>query len=226
MSNKTESEKIFEAFCNLNQITCEEIVASSIQQSPDYKIQLLGQDIIVEIKQFDPNDEEKETIRKRQQGESLAFGTIPGDRIRGAIHTSNKQFKRRFDGKTPSLLVVYDNVMPPSTSHTRGYCVMVAMKGFDKVEVLLSKDPKKTPIFGETVSGSNREMRLDANTTISAIAVLLLHGDDSIGLNVYHNQFAKIPVDPALLRINNVRQFKLPENSQNSLDKSWEELLM
>ncbi len=169
MSHKTKSEKLFEAFCNSNQITWEQIVASSTQQSPDYKIRLSGQDIIVEIKQFDPNEEEKETIRKQQQGESLAFGITPGDRIRKAIRKSVKQLKRLSNEKTPTLLVVYDNVMRPFMpfSHTSDYCVMTAMKGFDEVKVLLSKDPKKTPIFGETVSGSERALRQDANTTIS-----------------------------------------------------------
>ena len=100
--------------------------------------------------------------------------------------------------------------------------MMTAMKGVDQVPIKVPRNPKKSVIFGELESGSKRAMRSDANTTVSAVAEIRPYADDDIHFHVYHNRFASVPIDPTLLRISNVKQFRLPEVSQNSLDKSWE----
>lgn len=227
MSQKSTSEYLFEKFCYLNELPCEKIEESSTQR-PDYRVRISGQDFIIEIKQFDPNKKEKEVIDKINQGDHMAFSINPGERIRKAIHKANSQLKQLSNGKIPALLVVYDNITHapfwdhPNEYHTNEYCVMTAMKGVDTIPISVPKDPKQSMTFGEVVSGGKRELRSDANTTISAIAVLKRFADDDIRLDVYHNPFAAVPIEPMLLRINNVNQFRLPKDSKNSLDKTWE----
>lgn len=218
MSHQSKSESLFETFCDLNQISCERIEESSRVKTPDYKINLSGQDIIVEIKQFDPSKEEKDVINRKQQGENIAFDINPGERIRKAIRKANPQLKMFSERKIPTLLVVFDNVTPYQF-HTEDYCVMTAMKGVDQIPVLVPKDIQKSAIFGEVESGGNRAMRPDANTAISAVATMRLYADDNILFCIYHNRFAAVPMDKALFRVGKVKQFELPEGSKNSLDQ-------
>lgn len=221
MSKKSKSEKMFEAFCSLNQISFEKIETST-QQRPDYRIFLSGNEVIVEVKQFEPNEEEEEIIRRKAAGENIPFGVIPGKRIRGEIRSANRQLKTVTQEDKPTLLVVFDNVTPLCL-HTNEYSVMTAMKGLDTILVYVPKKLQDPPVFGETISGKEKAMRSDANTTISAVAVLHPYDDDNIGLSIYHNCFARAPIDPALLRVSNVQQFCLPKESHNSLD-CWEHL--
>ncbi len=226
MSQKSKSEKLFETFCNLNQISWEKIEESSLARRPDYKINLSGQDFIVEIKQFDLNEEEQEIIKRQQQGEGIAFSINPGERIRKAIRKANSQLKQLSKGKIPTLLFVFDNVFPdpclgPWLGHTSEYCVMTAMKGVDQIPVAVPRDPKQPNVFGKVESGGKRAMRSDINTTISAVAAIDAYDEDNIHLRVYHNWYAAVPIDPALLHISNVKQFRLPEALKNSLEKSW-----
>ncbi|MGB8698733.1 MAG: hypothetical protein WCD18_04890 [Thermosynechococcaceae cyanobacterium] len=223
MSQKTKSENLFEKFCDLNQIPWEKIEESSLAKRPDYQVEFFGQDFIVEIKQFDPNKEERDLIRRQQQGENIAFSINPGERIRKAIRSANSQLRQLSKGTIPTLLVVYDNVTSaPWWDHTSEYSMMTAMKGVDQIPIKVPRDPKKSVIFGELESGGKRAMRSDANTTVSAVAEIRPYADDDIHFRVYHNWFASVPIDPALLRISNIKQFRLPEVSRNSLDKSWE----
>lgn len=226
MSQKSKSEELFETFCNLNQILWEKIQESSLSRRPDYKINLSGQDFIVEVKQFDPNEEEQKIIKKKQQGESLAFSINPGERIRKAVRRANSQLKQLSCGKLPTLLVVFDNVIPDPClgswlGHTSEYCIMTAMKGVDQIPVAIPKDPKQPVVFGEVESGGKRAMRSDINTTISAVAAIVAYDDENIHLCVYHNCYAAVPIDPALLNISSIKQFRLPEASKHSLEKSW-----
>jgi hypothetical protein len=224
MSRRSKSESLFEKFCDSNQILWERIEESSATRSPDYKINLSGQDLIVEIKQFDPNGEEQEIIKRKEQGECIAFGINPGERVRKAIRKANSQLKQLSKGTIPTLLVVFDNVTPYPESrlgHTSDYCVMTAMRGVDQIPVAVPNDPKKSVVFGEVESGGKRAMRSDVNTTVSAVAAMIECADNNICLRIYHNRFAAIPVDPTVFRIENARQFRLPENSKSSLEKGW-----
>jgi hypothetical protein len=223
MSQQTKSENLFEKFCALNQIPWRKIEESSLVQKPDYQVKFSGQDFIIEIKQFDPNQEELDLITREKQGENIAFSINPGERIRKAIRSANSQLKQLSKGTIPTLLVVYDNVTPaPWWDHTYAYSMMTAMKGVDQISVKIPRNPKKSIIWGEVESGGKRAMRSDANTSVSAVAEIRPYAEDNIHFYVYHNQFASVPIDPALLRLCNVKQFRLPEFSQNSLDKRWE----
>jgi hypothetical protein len=51
------------------------------------------------------------------------------------------------------------------------------------------------------------------NTSISAIGSLFMTGPDAVHLAVYHNRFAAIPLNPALLAAHGVPQFRLSEET-------------
>lgn len=213
MSKQTKSEYEFEKFCGLMHIFYRKVHESQ-QQRPDYEIVLSDQQVLVEVKQFDPNPEEQEVIILQNQGKASAFSIEPGKRLRKAIHEANRQLKSLSKGKIPSLLIVYDNT--PHKFHTIDYSVRTAMLGLDEINFYISKKPQEPVTFGETFSGKKgRALRQNANTSISAIAVLqpFWHNVDLV---VFHNKFAIQPINPRSLRFANVRQFWLPEITQNS----------
>lgn len=79
----TKSEQLFEAFCE--QIAVEWMrVPEATGRCPDYEIYTNGTRIIAEIKQIDPNEEEKGLEKRQCKGKVVVFGATPGERIRRA----------------------------------------------------------------------------------------------------------------------------------------------
>lgn len=185
---KTVSESMFEDFCACAGIACTAIDTAETRR-PDYEIESGGHRIVIEIKQFDPNEDEAASNRSFA-GDGVG-GTIiiPGDRIRKAIHSAAPQLKAISRGERPAMLVVYNN--SGAMQHTHSYSVATAMHGLDEVPVLVPKDPSISPRFLDARSGRGKKMTANANTTISAIGVLRTAFDDTPILCVHHNPHAE-----------------------------------
>ena len=85
LMSKTVSENLFEHFCNDNHIEYKRIEASSIpdKKEPDYEIQTVTEIVVVEVKQFDPSEEEKKLYQQLQErGYTDAYGGEPGAKAR------------------------------------------------------------------------------------------------------------------------------------------------
>ncbi|MFO1351698.1 MAG: hypothetical protein U1F68_13920 [Gammaproteobacteria bacterium] len=220
MSVKTKSEILFESFCNSIEIQWRKIGESS-KERPDYEINIADQIVFVEVKQFDPNTQEREANKRLQQGHIAVLGGQPGERIRSVIRKANSQLKELSKGKCCTLLIAYNNT--PCSLHTDPYAVMTAMQGFDIQNALVHRNQWNPPSFGEIISGRiGRSMRPDCNTSTSAFATL--HSDNAQRyLNVYHNRFAAKSLNPNFLRYPNIRHFQIPKYSLNSL-ANWEEV--
>ncbi len=219
MSKKTESEQLFEDLCSSLAIPWSR-VAEAGDRRPDYEVHLLGHRMVVEVKQFDPNPEEKKAARQREAGKVVAVGTRPGDRIRKAIQSAATQLKALSDGAAPALLVVHNNV-PLTRQHTDPYSVATAMQGLDVVPVDVPHDLSMQPQFQAARSGPGKKMTEQANTTISGIAVLELDPNGDPALHVYHNRLAKNSVDPEWLRAPRVTHWRLKGDGATSFDP-WE----
>src|SRR4051794_31163144 len=97
------------------------------------------------------------------------------------------------------------------------------MQGLDVIDVSGPRDPAVRPTIGPTRSGPERAMRPDANTSTSAIAVIDELGSEKARLAVFHNRHATVPIPVNVFRTLGVAQFRLPEDSTNSLDAPWSE---
>ena len=88
----TESEELFRRFCKSQGWRVERIDEHSVaeeSQMPDFRLQLRdGAGIVVEVKQFDPNPEEREAAQGRGSG---VLGGKPGHRVRQVITKANNQ---------------------------------------------------------------------------------------------------------------------------------------
>lgn len=218
--SQNRSETLFEIFCDQVGVPWQRVPEES-ERRPDYEIFLHGVRIFAEVKQLDPNAEEEALAKRTAQGEVVAFGSTPGERIRREVREANRQLKKVASEAFPTVVVIFNNT--PCSLHTDPYAVMTAMQGIDAVEVSVPREPSESLSFGPTISGPERGMRSDANTTISAIALLQGENSEDVHLDLYHNRFARCPLDPEFLRTPRIRQFRIPQGAPNSL-VAWEDV--
>jgi hypothetical protein len=82
MSAETASEKLFEEFCQLNRIPCVRI-ARTAARTPDYVINLGSTQVTCEVKQIDPNDEDRQELAELQRG--VSTGRYLPNRLRAKL---------------------------------------------------------------------------------------------------------------------------------------------
>lgn len=208
----TVSETLFAAFCRQKQFVVIRVEPSDTagEKRPDYLVRSRSRrsrTMVVEIKQLEPNAQERKALRTGDQTGAYDWPMItPGERIRDAIGAAAPQIKALATDGQPALLVIYDNIFTHSL-HTDPYAVLTAMRGLDIVPVAVPRDPTLSPTFGAPRPGPRRRMTANANTTISAIALLRRVGPRGTALHVFHNRFARVPLRRRDLLGVNVRHF-------------------
>lgn len=173
MSNKTVSERLFECFCDDNHIEYKRIEASSIpnKKEPDYEIQMATELVVVEVKQFDPSEEEKKLYKQLwERGYTDAYVREPGAKARLKIQAGAKQLKARSKGKLPTLLVLYNNV-PISDRGVDPYEIKTAMYGIEKIDLAVDPDANRVSVT-ERGFGPKRKVTPSSNTSLSAVGAL------------------------------------------------------
>jgi hypothetical protein len=218
---KTASEIFFENLCADLGVSLKRISETNTK-TPDYELTIEDQLIIAEVKEMTRNNEEEESDRVFQnRGLGNVLCTTPGNRVRKKISESSPQIKARANGKYPSLLVLFDN--GSGVGHLDPYCIRVAMYGLEQVHIAIPLDPSVSPYAMGMSYGPKRKMTEEHNTSISAIGVLVLTGPNTIFLNVYHNKFAAVPLEPRLLEKYSIPQFKLEDEVPGNTTQ-WEKV--
>jgi hypothetical protein len=214
------AEQLFERFCGRVGIKAIRIPTGT-EKTPDYRISICDHDVVVEVKQIDPNKEEEAELAKFDRGESGGYSALPGTRLRRELSKADKQLATVAKDRHPAMAVFYNNVF--LRYHTDPYNIRVAMYGVEQVVVAVSSDPKVRPRYVGTKFGPKRKLTPEHNRTTSAVGALILNppGDlQSPQLIVYHNIYARHPLPPELLRPYGIMQFTLPEGSPNE-SREW-----
>lgn len=212
---RTISESMFEELCRSVGIDCDR-VDETTTQTPDYEVGFSGHRIVAEVKQFDPNGEEAESIRLLAAGGNGDTTATPGQRIRKSIDDAAPQLRALSKGECPTMVVVYNN--SGAKQHTDPYSVATAMQGLDVVPVVVPEDPSTSPQFQDVRSGPKKRMTTIHNTKISAIGVLDTDFDGHTHLFIYHNRHASHPIGPEWLRHSRVHHYHLPDGVTSSLE--------
>lgn len=205
MNDLTVSEILFEQFCEGNSIPYERIEQEQ-HGTPDYCVYFGEHLVIAEVKQTDPNEKDLE-LREHGRSRGIAGGwEKSGRRVRIKIDSAKRQLKLRSQGQYPAILVLYDNVPIGSIDADD---IKTAMYGHETVKLDLLESPEDMSVEIEKIGfGSERKFTSSHNTTFSAIALLHKFGG-SLHLFVFHNIYAKHPIDPSWLRRDMVRHFTL-----------------
>lgn len=222
---KTQSEKWFEKFCANVGLVCHRI-SEEDDKTPDYQLQIDGQSIIVEVKEFSRNKVEQRSDRfLKERGYGEALSNTPGDRIRKKIADSSAQIKAKTKGIHPSILVLCDIKYGSGQimGHTDPYNIRVGMYGLEQVHIAVPTDVSVSPYATGMSYGPKRKMTANQNTSISAIGILSTPNKDDIRLDVYHNIYAANPLDPALIAGHEIRQYCL-EDAESETTAQWKEI--
>ncbi len=203
-----KSETLFEHFCTQNVIKYKRIPTGE-NKTPDFVIWLDSIQVIVEVKQIDPNSKDLQTLKKPPEDwdESDLYDEMPGERVRLKIKSAMPQLRRRAKNQHPAIIVLLDNVHLWSEL-LDSYAVRVAMYGIETILISSKVAPESGAEVLSRWHGSRRKVSAKHNTTLSAVAVVR-EKDNAICLDIYHNMFACIPLSPDLLRLPSVKHYAL-----------------
>jgi hypothetical protein len=211
----THSEIFFKKYCARLEIKCIPFQTGE-SKTPDYELIIDEQRIIVEVKEIDRNRSEHESLR--QYGREEASG-VPGDRVRRKIWKASSQIIALTQEIYPSILVLYDLTRG---GHLNPYLIRVAMYGLEQIDVMVPVNPSESPYYTGMSYGPKRRMTKDNNTSISAIGVLSTPRPYEIVLDIYHNKYAAVPLNPQLLTKYIIHQFILEDELPGKTAK-WKE---
>jgi len=212
MSAETASEKLFEEFCRLTGIPCSRVATAAVR-TPDFVIELGGMQVICEVKQIDPNDEDLQELAELRSG--VGAGRYLPNRLRAKLKNVSAQLKNASESGRPTLLVVYDNT--PFKGYTDHADAVQAMFGRNSVRVLMLTDPSLPPEVSDPFFGGDRGMGPERNTAVSAIAILDGGPRPPLTMRVYHSPYAAVRLDPAVFNSLPVTQRVLPDSTEVSL---------
>lgn len=142
MSMQTDSEILFERFCNETAIPYAPIPPEpeAGRQTPDYELHLQVPPILAEIKQINLNPEDRALSRQLHETGTYAFEDLPGKRVRGKIPEAASQLKARAKPNQPTLLIIYNNV-DTLRGFTDPFQVMSAMYGVPEAVLVRNCTP-------------------------------------------------------------------------------------
>jgi hypothetical protein len=191
MFNPTESESYFELWCNQRNIEFRRIQASRVQgrQRPDYAINLHRKWCVVEVKQIEPNDVDSDWA-ERVLGTSEYGRLAPGARLTKPIRKASDQLRKFSIRRFPTIVVLFDTTM---RFHTNPRRVRAAM--FGRPILWFTKRPNGNAQLSQTCSHEDATLTERENTSISAVAVLQRAADRDMIIDLYHNPFARVPID-------------------------------
>lgn len=218
---KTFSEQLFEEYCANARLTCNR-VPEEAGKTPDYELVIETQRIIVEVKEFDRNEDEKESDRLlKQRGYGKVLSYTPGERVRQKIAAASSQIKARTQSMYPGLLVLLNS----GYGHADPYHIRTAMYGLERVHIAVPPLTASdfTPHATGMSYGPRRRMTENANTSISGIGVLATPGPDDVRLLVFHNKYAAIPLNPDLLARHGIVQYQIEDEVFGETAK-WREV--
>lgn len=202
MTQKTDSEVIFEKFCNQLKINYTSIPCTD-KKTPDYILILGSQRVLAELKQLESNEEDRDLYNQaRVKGFVVAFCNSVS-RVRRKIQRAGKQLKSQNNGLTPALAVIYDNGTSGGVDNTD---IKTAMYGDEKAiaSYFNNQFVNVTPLH----AGGNRRLTDSCNTTISAVG-LLWGPKNELSISIFHNHFAANPINPDWFRHDRFRHFAL-----------------
>jgi hypothetical protein len=217
----TKGEFALQQFCKENAIKYTRITESH-EQTPDYQLTIGELAIIVEVKDIEMNDEEKDVQEKKKNDPYCVWGSNSvGSRVRDKISKANRQLKKLMKGKIPSMLVLFD-ARPSPFNILSPYEIKVAMYGFETYDLSVPKD-FSPPFIKSRRFGKGKRTTPEHNTSTSAISILRLdYKTNRYQLDIYHNHFSTAPLSSVSLKsFNAVTQFTLNKNREDDFGE-WE----
>ena len=176
---KTESEALFESFCDINRIPWTRVEPGD-SPTPDYVITFPGAgQIYFEIKQID------EDPNFRDLG-GVSTRTV-GSHVHSKIDAGRAQMKVGANLGAASVLLIHNNLDPLQLFGTERHDFLAAMYG---ERTILLKNGR----IADSFHGRNAKLRKNNNVSFSAVGHLRRSPTGPV-VEIYENVFAQIQLD-------------------------------
>jgi hypothetical protein len=103
------------------------------------------------------------------------------------------------------LLVIFDS---RKLSPAEPYDVLTAMYGLQAVVVNVPTEPGMEPTWGGERFAGKRSVSPDYNRSVSAVVLIPQQPRPATVLYVFHNDYARVPLDPEMFHFSSFRQFR------------------
>ncbi|MCX5904275.1 MAG: hypothetical protein NTV89_12580, partial [Proteobacteria bacterium] len=192
----TKSEQLFERLCETRGIAWRRIPEGETK-TPDYEITISSVDVLVEVKQLDENDEDRRVNAASLRDEDTPGMECPSERIRHQIAEAYIQLKSCYRAGLATGVVLYNNA--GFLNYIDGWTVTKAMFGDYGYRFGMP-----APSGGAIVplgAGFMGKRKVSRNTcrALGFVAVLKETSQYGLGLEVYHNPFAAVRLEPSRL---------------------------
>jgi hypothetical protein len=217
----TLSERMFEKLCEARRIRFKRIIPRGIGKNADYRIWLQSTEVVVEVKQIDFSDHEKQLLSTAEDEDSPFVISDVVSRIRNKFDKAKKQLKRSSRDSLPALFVLFDNTGGLSGMDNGDF--LNAMYGDETVRITI-KNSKLRSIIQKVVHifGGQRKVSPSYNRFVSGFCRMLLDDKGEPYIILFHNKYARIGLSPEKVNEFAFRQFEL-ENSKEDEFRNWKE---
>jgi len=197
----TNGERNFELFCKYHNFKYEKIKENKDVKTPDYRLFIGNYLIITEVKDLEPNKEDKKALKEFYEKGHVVWGQSKvGSRVRNKIVSCKNQIKRFTKDKYPSILLIFDhrNEITPTLTD---YEIKIGMFGFEAININDNSNFRKF--------GGKAQMTKNSRKYISCIG-LLKENNNKPFLKLYENCYANIRIKYDIFKkYNDISIFKL-----------------
>ena len=193
MNVPTISERLFEKLCSDRHVGCKRI-PESVEKTADYEVSLGTLKLITEVKQLDPNKDDKK-IEEIWGTPKSPVAVAPSNRVQGLIADAYPQIKSSSEERKPTMIVVYNN--SGDWNWIDAFTVSKAMFGSFGIKFGL-RSGQNIVVTGQRYLG-NRKVTKSTFRALSVVGAMKQKGSNDIHLDCYHNPFARIPISPESL---------------------------
>lgn len=181
MQQQTQSELLFESFCNQNALAWERVEPGA-GKTPDYRLRFGSACVAVEVEQI-------ESIPGYKPG-GIHSVTV-GRHVRQKINEARKQLQAVAASREPAVLLIFNAVDPLQLLGSDQRDFLCAMYG--ELTVTVSPSHGGRPFYGR-----NARLRHDTNTSFSAVGHLR-QTPSGATVTLYENVFSAYPLPFAAL---------------------------
>jgi len=197
----TESEHQFLNYCDRRGYPVEKIKEKSNQgRTPDYKVITPAGEILAEVKELTPNNDDIKYYKSIKDATSEPRLLPLGTRVNKIIKNASGQLKVFKDCKIPCVIVAYENFVMDGKNvnvffhYLSENHIEAGMFGRSEICFHLNSDKKTTSRYG-----GKRQITNSCRLYISAFIELandICDNKDEAHLRIYHNPFAQYRLYP------------------------------
>jgi len=194
----TVSERLFLEYCDARQYKVEKLpIPKNAGRFPDFKVDASAGPVIFEIKEFAPNDEDRQFQEQMKTEGHAGFSRSIGKRVRGAIKDAALQLRQYKDTPFPEVLLLFDNTRGSSTIADYLDPVNVSAGMFGEAVIRFWRPGSAKPVgASDATHGGRRQLTQKERLYIGALGVMRRDRSGEIHIDFYHNPFSNKRVLP------------------------------